>query len=142
MASTSPPHHRVRGLMAPPVLMPLSWEFEGSVLVLRMAGTYTPADLRAAIGAALADPDRPQLIGLVADLRYSEALATRTLGDSTAIMGFFAYHAPSFGNRMALVAPEVGDATLVQMASVDLQTSGVDAITFSDVGEARAWIRR
>ncbi|HET9002433.1 MAG TPA: hypothetical protein VFN39_00405 [Gemmatimonadaceae bacterium] len=107
-----------------------------------MAGTYTPADLRAAIGAALADPDRPQLVGLVADLRCSEALATRTLGDATAIMGFFAYHAPSFGNRMAMVAPEAGDDTLLHMASVDLRTSGVDATTFRDIGEAEAWIRR
>ena len=128
--------------MASPVFMSLSWEFEGSVLTLRMAGTYSPADLRAAIGAALAEPDRPKLIGLIADLRYSEALATRTLGDSTAIMGFFAYHAPSFGYRMALVAPEVGDDTLVRMASVDLQTSGVDAATFRDIGEAETWIRR
>lgn len=128
--------------MPSPSLMPLSWEFEDSVLMLRMAGTYTPADLRAAIGAALADPDRPQLVGLVADLRCSEALATRTLGDATAIMGFFAYHAPSFGNRMAMVAPEAGDDTLLHMASVDLRTSGVDATTFRDIGEAEAWIRR
>lgn len=128
--------------MASPMRMPLSWEFEDSVLMLRMAGTYTPADLRAAISAALAEPDRPQLIGLVADLRYSEALATRTLGDSTAIMGFFAYHAPSFGHRMALVAPVVGHDTLLRMASVDLRTSGIDATTFADIDEARAWIRR
>jgi hypothetical protein len=128
--------------MASPLLMPVSCEIEGSVLMLRMVGTYSPADLRAAIGAALAEPHRPQLIGLIADLRYSEALATRTLGDSTAIIGFLAYHASSFGNRIALVAPEVGDDTLLRMASVDLRTGGVDAITFRDMGEARAWIRR
>ena len=43
---------------------------------------------------------------------------------------------------VALVTPEVGDDTLIHMASVDLRTGGVDAITFRDMGEARAWIRR
>ena len=110
--------------------------------MLRMVGTYSPADLRAAIGAALAEPSRPPLTGLIADLRYSASIATRTLGDSTAIIGFLAYHASSFGNRIALVAPEVGDDTLLRMSSVDLRTGGVDAIAFHDMGEARAWIRR
>lgn len=128
--------------MASPLLMPVSCEFEGSVLMLRMVGTYSPADLRAALGAALAEPGRPQLTGLIADLRYSEAIATRTLGDSTAIIGFLAYHSPSLGNRIALVTPESGDDTLLHMASVDLRTGGVDAVTFRDLGEARAWIRR
>lgn len=128
--------------MASPLLMPVSCEFEGSVLVLRMVGTYSPADLRAALGAALEEPGRPRLSGLIADLRYSESVATRTLGDSTAIVGFLAYHASSFGNRIALVAPIAGDDTLLHMASVDLRTGGVDAVTFQDMGEARAWIRR
>ena len=128
--------------MASPLLMPVSCEFEGSVLLLRLVGTYSPADLRAALGAALAEPSRPQLSGLIADLRHSDSVATRTLGDSTAIIGFLAYHAPSLGNRIALVVPEVGDDTLLQMASVDLRTGGVDAVTFRNIGEARAWIRR
>lgn len=128
--------------MASPLLMPVSCEFEGSVLVLRMVGTYSPADMRAALGAALAEPNRPQLTGLIADLRFSESIATRTLGDSTAIIGFLAYHAAALGNRIALVAPETGDDTLVSMASVDLRTGGVDAVSLHDIGEARAWIRR
>jgi hypothetical protein len=128
--------------MASPLLMPVSTEFEGSVLVLRMVGTYSPADLRAALGAALAAPDRPHLTGLIADLRFSESVASRTLGDSTAIIGFLAYHASSLGNRVALVAPAFGGDTLVNMASVDLRTGGVDAVTFADMEEARRWIRR
>lgn len=128
--------------MASPLLMPVSCEVDGGILMLRMVGTYSPADVRAVLGAALAEPDRPQLSGLIADLRYSEALATRTLGDSTAIIGFLAYHASSIGNRIALVAPERGDDTLLVMASVDLRTGGIDAVAFRDMGEAQVWIRR
>ena len=143
MASMSP-HDRViaKGLMASPLLMPVSCEFEGSVLLLHLVGTYSPAELRAAVGAALAEPDRPRLTGLISDLRFSESVATRTLGDMTAIVGFLAYHAPSFGNRIALLVPENSDDTIVHMATVDLQTGGVDAASFRDISEARAWMRR
>ena len=128
--------------MASPLLMPVSCEFEGSVLLLHLVGTYSPAEFRAAVAAALADPDRPRLTGLIADLRFSESVATRTLGDSTSIVGFLAYHAPSFGNRIALVVPENSDDTIVHMATVDFQTGGIDAASFRDISEARAWIRR
>lgn len=128
--------------MASPLLMPVSCEFDGSILLLHMVGTYSPAEFRAAVTAALADPGRPRLTGLIADLRFSESVATRSLGDTTAIVGFLAYHAASFGNRIALLIPENSDATIVRMATVDLQTAGVDATSFSDITEARAWMRR
>jgi len=128
--------------MASPLLMPVSCEIEGSVLLLHLVGTYSPGELRAAVGAALADPDRPRLTGLISDLRFSESVATRTLGDMTSIVGFLAYHASSFGNRIALLVPENSDDTIVHMATVDLQTGGVDAASFRDISEARAWMRR
>ena len=127
--------------MASPLLMPVSCEFQGSVLLLHLVGTYSPAELRAAVAAALADPDRPRLTGLISDLRFSESVATRTLGDMTSIVGFLAYHAASFGNRIALLIPENSDATIVRMATVDLQTAGIAAASFEDISEARAWIR-
>jgi hypothetical protein len=137
---TAPYATMLTGTMPSRVLMPISCEFEGSVFVLHLVGTYTPAELRAAMGAALADSDRPRLSGLIVDLRFSESVATRTLGDITAIVGFLAYHAPSFANRIALVVPENSNDTLVLMGGADLQTGGVDARTFSDIVEARAWM--
>lgn len=128
--------------MSSPLLMPVSTEFEGSVLLLHLVGTYSPAELRAALAAALSDPDRPRLTGLITDLRFSESVATRTLGDMTSIVGFMAYHAASFGNRIALLVPENSDATIVRMATVDLHTAGIDAASFDDISEARAWMRR
>ena len=127
--------------MAPPLLLPVSYAFSDSVLTLHMVGTYSPAELRAAVGTALAEADRPRLSGLIADLRFSQSIATRTLGDATAIIGFLAYHAPSFGNRIALVVPENSDDTLVHMATVDFQTGGIEASAFHDMVQARAWIR-
>lgn len=129
------------GTLLSPLLKPVSCVFEGSVLVLHLVGTYTPAELRAAIAAALGDPDRPRLSGLIADLRFSESIARRTLGEVTAIVGFLAYHGSSFANRIALVVPENSHDTLVVMASADLRTGGIDAATFHDIVTARAWIR-
>ena len=128
--------------MASQLLIPVSCEFDGSVLLLHLVGTYSPAELRAAVGAALAEPNRPRLTGLIADLRFSESIATRTLGDATAIIGFLAYHAPALGNRIALVVPENSGDILVRMATVDLLTAGIDAVAFRDMGEAKAWFRR
>jgi hypothetical protein len=133
---------RAWGLMASPLLMPVSSEFDGTVLLLHLVGTYSPAELRAAVAAALARTDRPPITGLIADLRFSESIATRTLGDTTAIIGFLAYHAPSFGNRIALVIPENSDDTIVHMSTVDLVTAGVEAGAFRDIDEARRWIGR
>lgn len=129
------------GTLLSPLLMPVSCEFEGSVLVLHLVGTYTPAEMRASVAAALSEPDRPRLSGLIADLRFSESIATRTLGDITAIVGFLAYHGPTYSNRIALVVPENSHDTLVLMATTDLQTGGIDAATFHDIVAARAWIR-
>ena len=131
-----------RGLMASQLIMPVSCELEGSVLLLHLVGTYSPAELRAALGAALAEPDRPRITGMMVDLRFSESIATRTLGDATAIIAFFAYHAAALGNRIALVLPENSNDTIVRMAAVDLRTAGIDAVSFCDISEARAWFLR
>jgi hypothetical protein len=143
--ASSAPHHRVTaywGSMPSPLPMPVSCELEGSVLLLHLTGTYSLGEMRASVAAALADPDRPRLTGLISDLRFSESIATRTLGDMTAIVGFLAYHASSLGNRIALLVPENSDVTLVKMAVVDLQTGGIDAASFRDIDDARAWLKR
>jgi hypothetical protein len=120
--------------------MPVTWEIDGSVLLLRLAGVYAPAEIRAAIVAALAEPRVRPLTGVVVDVRESESLASRTLGDTTAIIGFLAYHAPSFGNRVALVVAGDSQYALVRMAAEDLHTGGIATSVFRDSDEARRWV--
>lgn len=121
--------------------MPVTYDFEGTILMLWMVGTYAPAEIRSAIARALAEPARPIVTGVVSDLRQSESVMTRSLGEITGIVGFLAYHASSFGNRIALVVSNDAAHEVVRMGEVDLGTGGVEARTFRCIDEARAWMR-
>ena len=48
--------------MASPLLMPVSSEFDGSVLLLHMVGTYTPAEFRAAVANPARSADQIKAI--------------------------------------------------------------------------------
>lgn len=121
--------------------MPVTYSLDRSVLTLHMLGTYSPAEIRSALVAALADERARGLAGLVFDLHESRSISTRTLGDMTANTGFLAYHAGSLANRIAFVLPPTIDDTLVRMASVDLGTAGVTTEIFHDIEEAARWLR-
>jgi hypothetical protein len=107
-----------------------------------MLGTYSPAEIRTALGAALAEGVALPLAGLLFDLRESESITTRTLGDMTANIGFLAYHAGALGNRVAFVVSSSAEDTLVRMAAVDLRTAGVAAAIFHDADVATRWLER
>jgi predicted RNA methylase len=121
--------------------MPVTFEFDGRILVLRLAGIYSLADIRAGLIAALAEPHAPVLNGILVDVRDSQSLATRTLGDMTSTIGFLAYHAASYGSRVALVVEGDQQYAVVRMAAEDLHTAGIAASVFRDAGEARRWIQ-
>lgn len=121
--------------------MPVTYDFEGTILMLWMVGNYAPAEIRAAVGRALAEPSRPAVTGVVGDLRQSESVATRSLGEITGIVGFLAYHASSFGNRIALVVADDVAHEVVRMGAVDLGIGGVQTGTFRCIDEAREWMK-
>jgi hypothetical protein len=120
--------------------MPVTYAFEDDVLALRLAGVYAIAEIRAALLAALAEPDRRPIAGLLLDFRKSVSVATRTLGEMTASTGFLAYHAAHFGSRVAMLVATDAEDTLMRMATVDLGTAGLAASVFSDPHEARRWL--
>lgn len=121
--------------------MPVTFEFDGRILVLRLTGIYSLSEIRAGLVAALAEAQPRAPNGILVDVRDSESLATRTLGDMTSIVGFLAYHAAAYGNRVALVVAGDQQYALVRMAAEDLHTAGIAASVFRDVGEARRWIQ-
>jgi hypothetical protein len=121
--------------------MPVTFEIDGSVVVLHLTGIYSPAEIRAAFVAALAEPRERPLSGVLADVRNSESLITRTLGDITSVVGFLAYHAASYANRVALVVAGDTQYAVMRMAAEDLHTAGIAASVFRDGGEALRWLR-
>jgi hypothetical protein len=121
--------------------MPVTFEFDDGIVVLRMAGEYLLVEVRIALTAALDDAEPRPVYGLLLDLTQSESISTRTLGDVTSIIGFLTYHAPSFGRRIALVGSSDVTYGVLRMADVDLDTGGVEANVFRNAAEGLRWLK-
>jgi len=122
--------------------MPVTYEFDGPTIALRMTGEYKPADIRAALLAALHESAGSDVTGLLFDARQSRVLATRSAADVRAIGQFLADHADRFGRRLALVADSDAAFGLMRLGAVGVEQRGVDSRVFRDEGEAAKWLRR
>ena len=118
----------------------VSFDFDHGILALRLVGDYPLSDVRTTLLRALNDSALPPIAGLLIDLRQSDAIATRTLGDLTAMMAFFSHHAPRYGGRIAALASTDIAFGMARMAGVDLGLSGVEHHEFRDAQAALAWL--
>ena len=122
--------------------MPVTYEFDGSILRLALRGEYPQSEIRGALTTALQDASRPvKITGLLVDLTSSLSIGKRTLGEITSIIGFLVYHARSYGGRVALVAVSDAAYGLVRMADVDLDIGGLQTHAFREVNEALRWLQ-
>ncbi len=121
--------------------MPVTFEFDDGIVVLRMIGEYLLVEVRIALTAALDDAEPRPVHGLLADLTHSDSIATRTFADMTSIVGFLTYHAPAFGRRIALAGSSDAALGVLRMADVDLDTGGVDAQVFRSADEGLRWLK-
>ena len=101
--------------------MPVSYEFDGSILALRMKGAYDPADIRRAVADALVEAAGREMTGLLFDVRGSVVLTRRSANQVRAMAAFLAHVAPSFGNRIALVASDDVGFGLMRLGAADLE---------------------
>ena len=122
--------------------MPVSYEFDENILVLRMVGDYVPADIRAALSAALQDDARPALTGLLFDVSASTSLGARSSRDVRSMAALLSHLAPQFGGRLALLGTTDLQYGQMRLGSVDVEAAGVDVWPFRDRSEALRWLRR
>lgn len=125
----------------PRILMPVSYDFDGDILALRMVGDYETSDIRAAVLQALASPQRGRLSGLLFDVSRSTALPKRPTRDIKAMAAFLARIAPEYGGRLALVGASDVNYGLMRMGAVDVEGAGVPARVFRTEVEATDWLR-
>ncbi len=128
-----------RFLKAPP--MPVTYEIADTTITLRMTGVYDTGDIRAALMAAIAEPQRPEITGLLFDVRGSRSIAGRTADEVRAMALFLAAHADHYGRRLALVADADAAFGLMRLGAVDVEQHGVDSQVFRNAGEAEAWLK-
>jgi hypothetical protein len=122
--------------------MPVAYEFDGDVILLRMSGIYTPGDMQAAVLEALDDEHLPPHAVMLLDLRESSSLQGRTADDVRDMARFLAAHAKRFGNRFAAVAESDLGFGLMRVAAVTAETAGMVAEVFRDIAAAREWLTR
>ena len=120
--------------------MPVTYAFDGRIVVLRLSGEYSTGDLRTAIDQSLTDRGRPELTGMLFDLSESTAIEERDAADVEGMARFLANRGPRFGRRLAMVAPTDLSYGLMRMGGVTAQAQGVEAAVFRDVASARVWL--
>jgi hypothetical protein len=121
--------------------MPVAYDFTNGVLRLTMEGASSPADVVAAMQAAIADDARPELRGLLLDARGSTTAAKRSSAEIRLIAEEVARRADDFGGRLALLANSDVVYGLMRMGEVWVQAEGrVRSRVFRDEAEALAWL--
>ncbi len=121
--------------------MAVNFEIDDGVLVLRMVGTYSTAELRATLLESLAHLGPAGAVGMVFDVSASESLAERTADDVRTMGYFIAIHSHHFGRRVALVGSEDFGYGMMRLGSVILEEQGITNKVFRSHEEALAWVR-
>ena len=124
----------------PNATMPVTYEFDGPIVALRLNGLYELADVRAALRGALEDPRCPRVAGLLFDMRGSRSIAHRTADQVRAMAQFVATHADRFGRRLALLADTDAAFGLMRLGAVTVEQQGVETSVFRDVADAEQWL--
>ena len=120
--------------------MPVTYEFDGRTLALRLTGFYETADVRAALLAALDDPACPALDGLLFDVSGSRSITQRTAAEVRTMAQFIAAHGGRFGRRLALVAATDAAFGLMRLGAVGVEQHGVATSVFRNTADAHHWL--
>jgi hypothetical protein len=121
--------------------MPVTYEFDDCIVILRMRGVYAPADIQRAFLRAVADQACPEIVGMLFDVRGSESLPGRSAGEVRAMARFLGAHAAEFGRRLAIVADTDAAFGLMRLGAVDVEQLGVDSRVFRSAAEADRWLK-
>jgi hypothetical protein len=121
-------------------LMPVSYSFDGRIVVMRMEGDYTTDDLKARVLEALDDGKCPKDAVLMFDMRQSEAIRGRKPAEVQDMANFLAAQGPRFSKRFAMVTGTDVAYGLMRLGSVYAEHGGVTAEVFRDFDEAKQWL--
>lgn len=120
----------------------VSYSYDREVAIVRAQDHYSPAELVETVSAALDDPERPLVRGLLLDLRDSRSFHGRTEHDVVNVHAFMERRREHYGGRVGLVPPHRAPARLLTLVSELAEGSGIAAFVFRDAREAREWLRR
>lgn len=120
--------------------MPVTYEFDGRIVAMRLTGRYETADVRAALRGALEDPRCRHAAGLLFDIRGSHSISQRSAAEVRTMAQFIATHADRFGRRLALLADTDAAFGLMRLGAVTVEQQGVETSVFRDAADAEEWL--
>jgi hypothetical protein len=120
--------------------MPVTYVCQGNVLKLELVGQYAPDDVIATFMTALKDPQCPDPMALLVDVRRSETLASAAVADIRRVAEYLGPYAKRIGGRAAMVASSDVHFGLSRLGSVYSEGVGVDVQVFRDLESAITWL--
>lgn len=120
--------------------MPVSYSFDGRIVVMRMDGDYTTADLKAGVLEALDDARCPTDAVLMFDLRESTSIKGRSPAEVQDMASFLAGQRDRFSKRVAMVTSSDVAYGLMRIGAVYVERGGVTPEVFRDLEEAKTWL--
>ena len=120
--------------------MPITYRYDGNILIVEMVGEYAMAELRDVFLQSLSDPQCPARPRLLINLEGSKSIHNRSSEDVRAMASFVGSLSQRVGRRIALVAADDLVYGLMRMGSVGSEERGIESEVFRTFDEARQWL--
>ena len=119
--------------------MPVRYTLEDRLLTIRCEGTYSVDELRTPWLAVAERSDLQLPIACVLDMRASDSVLNRSVGELRAIADTFLLRAHVTGKRLAIVSTGGARFGLMRMASTWCELAGMEVKVVRELEEAQQW---
>jgi hypothetical protein len=120
--------------------VPASYSFQDGVLLLELAGIYSPNDVVRTYQAALSEPACPQQVFVLVDVSRSTSLASRTAEELHGMTALAAPYGDRIGHRYAVLAAPGVLFGMSRMGVTFSEAAGISGRVFTSREEAWAWL--
>ncbi|HEU4928803.1 MAG TPA: hypothetical protein VFU38_03165 [Candidatus Krumholzibacteria bacterium] len=120
--------------------MPASYKLKGDLLKMELVGVTEPDDVIATFVRAVNDPQCPNPVSLLVDVRQSQTLEIQPIPEIRRVAEYLGPYRARIGGRAAVVAASDVHFGLSRLGSVYSETVGVEVQVFRDLESAVTWL--
>lgn len=119
--------------------MPVRYTLEDRLPTIRCEGTYSVEELRTPWLVVAERSDLQLPLACVLDMRASDSVLKRSIGELRVIADTFLQRAHVTGRRIAIVSTGGARFGLMRMASTWVELAGVEVKVLRELEEAQRW---
>ncbi len=120
--------------------MPASYKLKDDLLKLELVGATAADDVISTFVKAIHDPQCPNPVSLLVDVRQSQTLETQSVPEIRRVAEYLGPYAARIGGRAAVVAASDVHFGLSRLGSVYSESVGVEVQVFRDLESAVTWL--